>query len=507
MRRVFAAILGAAAMAALSAQPASVVAADSTVTISQGVDADTLDPLKTAVTPSDNVQRQLFETLMVHDPQGKIVPLLATSWKRVQPTVWEFKLRRDVKFWNGDPLTSTDVKFSIEKIKDPAYKSQLAPRATLIESVETPDAYTVRFATKRPTAQTPGLQGQLYIVDAKYWKEHGDAYQAEHPMGTGPYVFNQWRKDEQIVLDANPKYWGGAPSVTHVVWKPIPESASRVAALKTGETDLITNVPVQYGKSLGNGQNTRMISTKSLRVLYIGFNTLQPGPQQNRLVRQAFNYAVDVPSIIKNVLGGYGYQVAAPLPAIAGFTGYDPTIAPYKYDLAKAKALLAQAGYPEGSGLDMVLNSPTGRYNKDKEVAEAIAGQLAAIGVKATVKTQEWTTYLALNNQKALTPMYELGWGNATYDADNTLTSLLATTSRLSTYSNPELDKILEDARYELDPAKRQQLYSRALHIIHDDAPWIFLFEYEDLYATSSRIEWQARPDEVIDCKTIKLRT
>lgn len=505
MHRRFAVALLVLAFALVGAPAPRAGAADNTVVVSQGVDLDTLDPLKKTITPSNNIYYQMFDQLCTHDASGKLVPEVATSWKQINPTTWEFKLRHDIKFWNGDPLTSADVKFSVEKIKDPAEKSEQIPRVITIASIETPDPYTVRFITQKPDALIPGRPWALSIVDAKYWKEHGDAYQAEHPMGSGPFVFNHWRKDEELAMDANANYWGGKPQVDHLIFRPIPENAARVAALKTGATDIITNVPVQYALSLAGGRNTKMVSTRSTRVLFIAFNTMKPGWQQNKLVRQAFNYAINVPGLIKNVLGGRAYEVNGPLPP--SHFGYDPKIVAYHLDIAKAKALLAQAGFPDGKGLpEITLNSPAGRYNKDKEVAEAVAGQLQQnLGIKVTVKTQEWPTYVGLTSQRALTPMYELGWGNDTFDADDTLTSLLSGAGRLSTYDNPEVTKEILAARFELDAKKRQAMYDDILTKVHEDAPWLFLFQYEDLYATSKRVTWQPRADELIYGRDIKV--
>jgi peptide/nickel transport system substrate-binding protein len=508
------ALLSFAALLALSlggsAALAPAGAADSTVTISQGVDPVTMDPLKRTITPTTNVHYNIFDTLVRQDREGKLFPWVATSWKRVTPTVWEFKLRHDVKFWNGDPLTSADVKFSVEKIKDPAEGSEQGPRVATVERIETPDSYTVRYITAKPTAMIAGYPWQVFIVDSKYWKEHGDdvghssGYQAEHPMGSGPYIFKSWRKDEQLVTEANANYWHGRPSVDSVIWKPIPEAAARVAALRTGETDLITNVPAQYQLQLAGGRNTRLTSARSIRVLFFAFNTLKPGPQQNKLVRQALNYAIDVPAIIQTVLGGRAYAVNTPLPP--NFVGYDPKIPFYHHDLAKAKELLAKAGYPDGKGIDMLINAPIGRYNKDKEIAEAIAGQLSQTGGHFTTKIQEWTTYVNFTSSRGLTPVYELAWGNNSYDADNTLTSLFTSDARLSTYANPALDKLIVDARYETDPKKRQAVYDKSLEIIHDEAPWLFMFQYEDLYATTKRLAWEARGDEDIFCDEMKLK-
>jgi peptide/nickel transport system substrate-binding protein len=467
------------------------------VTISQGVDVDTLNPLATTITPSFNVLHHVFERLADYGSKpGDYEARLAVSWQRINPTTEEYKLRHGVVFSNGDPFTSTDVKFSVEWIKNPANASKQTPFVREIDRVEAPDPYTVRFISKTPTAIPPGLQNPIFIMDAKYVQSKGNAYLAEHPVGTGPYVLREWRRDDQVVFDANPRWWGGKPKVEHVIFKPIPEAGARVAALKTGATDLITNVPPQYQIQLVGGVNTKLVSTRSLRQLFIAFNTLTPGPQQNKLVRQAINYAVDVPAIVKNVLGGRGYEITSPIPP--NYFGYDPTVPGYKHDVAKAKALLAKAGYPDGKGLSLTLNAPIGRYNRDREVAEAVAGQLQSVGIQTTVRPQEWVSYSDQINRRALTPMYELGWNQPSADADGVITSLFTSTAPISCYSNPEIDKLADQARTELDTTKRKALYKRIATILYDEAPWIVMFEYEDLYATSKRLHWQPRGDEYI---------
>jgi peptide/nickel transport system substrate-binding protein len=423
-------------------------------------------------------------------------PKLALSWKRVNPTTEEYTLRRGVRFSNGDPFTSDDVKYTVAWIKDPANVSKQTPYVRDIDRVETDGPYVVRFISKLPTAIPPGLQNPLFIVDAKYFAAKGNAYVAEHPIGTGPYVLREWKRDDQAAFDVNPTWWGGRPKIDHVIFRPIPEAAARVAALRTGATDVITNVPPQDQAQLSAGENTKLVSTRSLRQLFIAFNTLQPGPQQNKLVRQAMNDAVDVPAIVKNVLGGHAFELTTEIPP--NYFGYDASVPGYKHDLVKAKALLAQAGYPDGKGIVVTLNAPSGRYNRDREVAEAMAGQLAAVGIQATVKPQEWVSYSDQLNRRALTPMYELGWNQPSADADGVITSLLTSNAPLSCYANPEIDKLADQARSELDVAKRKELYRRIALVLHDDAPWIVLFQYEDLYGTSKRVQWKPRGDEFI---------
>jgi peptide/nickel transport system substrate-binding protein len=494
MKRAIALLFGAAVALSASASPR---AADTTVTISQGVDADTLNPDATTITPTFNVVHHFYERLADYGARpGEYEARLATSWKRINPTTEEYTLRRGVTFSNGDPFTSADVKFTVEWIKNPANKSLQTPYVREIDHVDTPDPYTVHFVSKAPTAIPPGLQNPVFIMDAKYVQARGNAYVAEHPVGTGPYVLREWKRDDQVVMDANPRWWNGKPKVDHVIFKPIPEAAARVAALRTGATDLITNVPPQYQIQLVGGTNTKLVSTRSLRQLFIAFNTLQPGPQQNKLVRQAISYAVDVPSIVKNVLGGRGYELTSPIPP--NYFGYDASVPGYTHDVAKAKALLAKAGYPDGKGVTLIVNAPIGRYNRDREVAEAVSGQLQAVGIQATVKPQEWVSYSDQVNRRALTPLYELGWNQPSADADGIITSLFTTKAPLSCYSNPEIDKLADEARGELDVPKRKALYKRIATILHEDAPWIVLFQYEDLYATSKRLRWQPRGDEYI---------
>jgi peptide/nickel transport system substrate-binding protein len=491
----------AAALAALllfaafaPAQPGR--AADtSTITISQGVDADTLNPIDTTITPTNNVVQHVFERLVDYgDKPGQYVGRLATSWKRVSPNVEQYTLRRNVKFSNGDPFTAADVKFSVDYIKDPKNASKQTSYVREIDKVETPDPYTVLFISNSTRAIAPGLTYPIFIVDAKYFAARGRNYMDEHPIGTGPYVLKEWRKDDQMTFDLNPNWWGGKPKIEHVVFKPIPEAAARVAALKTGAADLITNVPVQYATSIEGGTTTKMASTRSLRQLFIAFNLTFPGPQQNKLVRQAMSYAVNVPAIVKSVLGGRGYELSSMIPP--NYFGYDASVPSYKYDPAKAKALLAQAGFPDGKGLSIVLNTPTGRYNRDREVAEAIAGQLTAVGIAVTVKPQEWTTYSGLFNRKQLTPLYELGWNAPAADADGLLTPLFESGSPISTYKNDAVDKMIAVARGELDVARRKAEYKQIATALHDDAAWIVLFEYEDLYGTNKRLVFQPRGDE-----------
>jgi peptide/nickel transport system substrate-binding protein len=463
------------------------------IVVAQGVDPSTLDPHNHQETPAFNILSNMFDTLLQRTPDLKIEPLLAESYKLIDDKTWEFKLRQGVKFHNGDDFNAEAVKFSLERIANPANKMKQNASLKFIDHVEIVDDYTVRVVTKEPFAALPAFLC-LYgaIVSPKYLKEKGDIYIATNPIGTGPFKFVKWNKDDQLIMEANPSYFRGAPRIKTAIFRPIPEATTRVAALQTGDVDIITNVPPNLVPQIeGSGQG--FISTApSVRVIFIGIDLLNGGPVADKRVRQALNYAVDADSIIKNVLEGHGFRVATPL--TKDHVGYNPQIKPYSFDPEKAKKLLAEAGYP--NGFDLVLNSPDGRYLNDKQVAEAIAGQWQKVGVRTQVRTHEWGNYVNMSYTHKNGPVYLLGWGNTTYDADNTYFPLFHTGEILSNYSHQEVDKLIEEARLTMDETKRLGLYHKAAEIIVEDAGWVFLYQQEDIYGASNRLDWKARPDE-----------
>ncbi|HWP49899.1 MAG TPA: ABC transporter substrate-binding protein [Candidatus Limnocylindrales bacterium] len=485
-------LLGILFILALNFSPAS-AEPQGQVVVAQGVDPSTLDPHNHQETPAFNVLLNMFDTLLRRTPDLKIEPLLAESYRLIDDKIWEFKLRRGIKFHNGEDFNAEAVKFSLERIANPENKMKQLSSLKFLDHVEIIDEYTVHIVTKEPFAPLPAflcLYGS--IVPPKYVKEKGDTYIATHPVGTGAFRFVKWTKDDQLVMEANPSYFRGAPSVKTVIFRPIPEATTRVAALLTGDVDIITNVPPNLVPQIeGSGQ--AFISTApSVRVIFVGIDTLHGGPVADKRVRQALNYAVDVNSLIKNVLEGHGFRVATPL--TKDHFGYNPDIQPYPFDPDKAKKLLAEAGYP--NGFDLILNSPDGRYLNDKQIAEAIAGQWQKVGIRTQVKTHEWGNYVNMMYTHKPGPVYLLGWGNSTYDADNTYFPLFHTGELLSNYSNPEFDKLIEEARITMDENKRRELYHKAAELIVEDAAWVFLYEQEDIYGVNNRLNWKARPDE-----------
>jgi peptide/nickel transport system substrate-binding protein len=475
------------------------------VVIAQGVDPTTLDPHNHEETPAYNVLLNLYDTLLFRDRDLKLIPWLAESWRVVNPTTWEFKIRRNLKFHDGEEVDAEAVKWSLERVSSPELKMRQAPNFTLVDRVEAADKYTVRVHTKKPF---PTLENQLAlrgaIVPPKYFKEKDMATVARNPVGSGPYRFVKWAKDEAITLEANEQWWGGAPKIKTLVFRPIPEHTTRVAALQAGEADIVTNVPPHLIKQVESDPKLYTSKAPSVRTLFIWVYTHKydkehklvgpyDGPTKDKRVRQALNYAVNVDDVIKNVLEGNGIRTATVL--TSKHFGFDPKLPPYKQDVARVKQLLTEAGYP--NGVDLVLNSPDGRYLKDKEVAEAIGGQLTKAGIRTQVRTHEWGTYLnQMTYVHGAGPLALIGWGNTTWDADGTLAPLFHSGKLLSNYHNEQFDSLIDEAATTVDPKTRQALYSKALLIFLDEAPAIPLYQQMDIYGVSKRVKFQALSSE-----------
>jgi len=463
-----------------------------TVVIVQGVDPSTLDPQNHYETPAFNVLLNVYETLLVRNDEMKLTPLLATSWKLINNTTWEFTLRKGVKFHNGEDFNAAAVKFSLERIADKKNKLKQTTLVGIIDRVEIINDYTVRVITTKPY---PYLDAQLAHIGAmmppKYTQEKGPSHIALHPIGTGPYKLVRWIKDDHLMLEANDRHWGGAPRIKKAIFRPIPEATTRVAALQTQEADIIVNIPPHLARLMDWKGRSSVAKVPSSRVIFMAFDTTQGGPVADQKVRQAIAQAIDVDKIIKNVLEGNGIRLGTPFTKY--HFGYDPATRPYVFNPERAKKLLAEAG---AQGFELLLNSPNGRYLNDKEVSEAVVGDLRKVGINARVKVHEWGTYMNMTYAHKAGPSYLLGWGGATFDADATLFPMMRTGQVLSHYSNPKLDAMIEEARSTMDKAKRQKIYSEAAKLVKEDVPWAFSYQQMDIYGVSARVNWKPRPDE-----------
>jgi peptide/nickel transport system substrate-binding protein len=486
------------------------------VVIAQGVDPTTLDIMNQQESPASIIGSHIFETLWERDPNLKIIPALATEMpKLVAPTTWEVKLRRGVKFTNGEEFNAEAAKFSIERVKDP--KLRASSNFKPIESVEIVDPYTIRVHTNKPwptflTVMT-FAQAAMYPPKAYAGKQPVDI--SRQPIGTGPYKFARWAKDEEIVLEANDGWWRGAPKIKTVVFRPIPDDAVRVAALQNGEIDVAVNIPPHLANPIANHPKLFLTTAPSIRTIQLMFQThnfdekthmatgAYDGPTKDKRVRQAIQYALDADEIVKGVLDGKAMRMATMLTPL--HFGYDASLKPIKQDLAKVKKLLAEAGYP--NGVEITLNGPQGRYVRDKEVAEAAAGQLNKAGIKTTVKTYEFVNYLNnLTYKHKGGPVWLIGWGTPTIDAETVYNPLFHNGSNLGTYFNPDLDGLMDAAQKEMDEKKRLALYHQINKLWIEDAAAAPLYQQLDLYGASKRIAWKARSDERIKATEMTIK-
>jgi peptide/nickel transport system substrate-binding protein len=479
------------------------------VIIAQGVDPTTLDMMNQQETPASNVGAQMFDCLLERDQNLKLVPGLAAEMpKLVAPTTWEFKLRRGVKFHNGETFDADSVKFSIERLINPANKLRGSSSFAPIDRVEIVDPYTVRVHTKKPW---PVFLSHMALRQASMYppKEYAGkdaAAISRNPIGTGPYKFVHWSKDEEIVMEAFPGYWGGPARIKTVVFKPIPDDAVRVAALQNGEIDVAVNIPPHLAGIIEKHPKIFLSTAPSIRTIQLMIYTHQmdashkptgpyAGPTADRRVRQALAYALDVDEIVKGVMDGKAVRVATMLTSM--HFGFDPSLKPIKQDLAKSKKLLVEAGFP--NGLDLVLNGPQGRYVRDKEVAEAVAGQLTKAGIRTTLRTYEFVSYL--NNMVYVHkagPVWLIGWGQSTLDAEGIYVPLFKAPNIFVNWYNADFNGMVEEAQSQMDQNKRLALYRRINKLWIEEVPAIPLYQQIDLYGASRRLAWKARSDELI---------
>jgi len=472
------------------------------VVVVQSGEAATLDWHMHCDKNAHEPDRQIFDTLLRRNLKTlQLEGNLAESWRVVNETTWQFKLKRNVKFHNGEPFDAAAVKFSIERMLDPKQGAPGRTSIATIDHVDVVDSYTVNVITKAPfpllaVRMSPGHCGTVGIVPPKYIAQVGDATFAVKPVGTGPYKFVEWVKDERLVLDANKDYHRGAPAIERLIFRPVPELTTRVAALLSGQADLVSDIPPdQTGKIKSSSSAHVEISTLGGFVIMVKMtNYLMPGPWQDVRVRKAINYAIDMDTIIKTVLEGYGQVLGVPLEKEA--FGFNPNIKWYGYDPERAKALLREAGHP--NGFEMTLHAPNRRYMNDIEVMQAMAQMLTKVGIRAKVEVWEQSIYTTKWRKRELLPAYLVAWGGAGVFDGDLLTSSLNSKSALAIFKNEALDKMLEDAQATNDPERRKAIYFKAQELIYEEAPIIKAYQQAHIFGVSNRLDWKPWIDNML---------
>jgi len=460
--------------------------------IAFGTDVTAINALDSVTGPSRVMTDHIAEGL-VRWINGEIIPWLATGWTNVDPVTWEFKLRPNVKFHNGEPFNAEVVKATFEAILNEANKSPYRPSYQFIKEVQVVDDLTVRIVTKTPYSALLSLLPQVSMIPPKYFAEVGADGYRKKPVGTGPYRFVEHVRDDHATIQASPDYWGGPQRFQRIIYRPIPEAAARVSALLAGEVDFVADIPPEL-KPMFDGRNgTRLIIKRSPRFYLFMVNNKKPEyPTTKREVREAIAYAINRQALASEVLEGTAAPVSWQIPDTLG---EDPNAKPLAYDPKKAKQLLAQAGYP--NGLDITMDTPTGRYLKDRELADAIAGQMGQAGFRVNVRTAEWGVIIKSVYTGETAPIILLAWGTGDRDPDQFNRGVLSSKGMFSQTNYPELDALVTQIASEMDPDKRRELIAKQRAFEGENFPVIYILQLGLLGGVSEKLKgWDMQADE-----------
>jgi peptide/nickel transport system substrate-binding protein len=463
-------------------------------------DIDNWDPPNSVLREAIILGYHVFDHLAVRDLKTlKVVPNLATSWKPLDDSTWEVKLRRGVKFHDGTPFGAKDVKATFDRVLDPTKKMTARGNHAKIKSVEVVDDETVRFKTDGPYPLFVERLTAQVMQSEKVIREKGHDWMQEHPIGTGPYKLVRWSRKQEHVLVRNDEYWGAKPAFKNLRVRIIPEQATQIAELLSGGVDVIKAVPPDQMDVINKSGTARTATAPILRTAMLQLDQAArsgPNPFTDRRVRQAANLAVDTDSIIKHVLNGLGDRTAAGLNPMA--FGFDKSVAPYKQDIARAKKLLADAGYP--GGLDIRFNTgPPVVEPAIQQTNDAIVADMAKAGFRVQQHyTGDNTVLVARIKEGKAGPMFNWSWGYySVFDADAIYHDVFKCNEPYSYYCNKELDDLIHAGRSTLDQKKRAEIYAKAQRLLFDDAAYLFKWGLRGVWGISNRVDYQAPPDEV----------
>jgi peptide/nickel transport system substrate-binding protein len=470
-----------------------------TVTLAQSVDPESLDPAVDTLITSVSVMMNIYDSLVWRDGNGQIVPGLAESWDFPQPNQMRLKLRQGVKFHNGDAFTADDVVFSYGRLFDKDNPSPLLSSLRgFVDSVEKVDDYTVLVNMPAARATVVPTLVRVPILPKAAFEAAGAQAFGASPIGTGPFKFTRWDKNQQIVLTRNDDYWRGPAAIESFVIRPIPEDFSRFASLSNNEVDIITNLTAERLEEIKSTPGLKAETVPSVRNVFVGIDT-RKGPFTDVRARQALNHAIDKQALIEVVMGGYAIENAS---ACTQTLFGASKVEGYEYDPEKARALLAEAGVQGGLTVEML--GPVGRYTKDKELQEAIAGMLADVGITVTHVQPEWAEFLKQWTAE-VHPLHFVGTGNQVMDCDQHLGYRIDGARYGRFYQSDAVDALIQKELQDYDETSRKATLAEIQQIVHDDAPWIFLFDLMDMFGMTERIDWKPRSDEMVWAYDIKV--
>jgi len=485
------------------------------VIIATSGDAETMDPMLTAISTTGSVQRHMLEPLVDNSPDGKLVPWLATSWRAIDNLTWEFKLRPNVRFHNGEPFNAEVAKFNLERARDHPKSLQKA-YVSLIKDVQAVDATTLRIVTSAPSPDLVANIGSIFMLPPRHARDVGDEGLGRRPVGTGPYRFVEWVRDDRVVMEAFPNYWGQKPQATRVTIRPIPEGATRVAALLAGEVDVVEGIPVPDMPRVARTRGFKVLRKQGPRLIFLAMDTFRdrggahpqgspgipsgaPNPLKEVKVRQAIYSAINTKEIVEQVMGGAAVPAEQMLPPF--MSGYNPRIRRPIYDPSRAKRLLAEAGY--ANGFTVRLDVPTDRYVNDREVGLALVGMLQRVGINVQLNGMPRAIYFprmrvfdtSFQMSGWLTLVSSINWTAMLGCVDPKTGSGRANYGR---YCSPGLNRIIDILNTEMDERKRLEAFHRAAEFTRQDVGKIPLYFEELVRGVKEGISMPVRVDEYV---------
>lgn len=467
-----------------------------TAVIAMTGDASFLDPHKEINTTSVIVADHFFDALVERDPRTMAtIPSLAASWDIIDSLTYVFHLRHGVRFHDGVELTARDVKYSFDRILDPDFSNRVRTYATAIDSVNVIDDYTVEIKLKTAYAPIINRMASFYIVPQHYVEAIGDEEFNRNPMGSGPYRFVEWVRDDHITMVANEDYWRGAPNIKNVVFRAIPDGSTRMAALLSGEAHLADTISADDVPAVERANCCYVGTSDSNTMYYMTFNSSN-APFDDVRVRRALSYAIDWDEILE-LFGGHATRIPFPsMPTDFGYAGIAERLEGliYAYDPERARELLAEAGF--SSGLHVKLMGPAGRYPSGENVIQAVANQLEQIGVTTDIEILEWGVFYGEMYAAGLQRDLTLGsMSNPLFDPDHLMATNFDPRRSAFYFHSEELTSLIDEGMEETDPALRTEIYARAMAYLLDQAAYIWGYQVGRVYGLSNEIVWIPRVD------------
>jgi peptide/nickel transport system substrate-binding protein len=485
-----------------------------TLVIAQGADATSLDPASIGSIVADNIAKHLWASLLEITPEGEIVPYLAESFDVSDDgTEITFTLFEGLQCHDGEPLTAEDAAYSFNRAADPALGFTGNTPGFIFASLGFVEARAdseleVTIVMRQRNSIALGLIGEVYIHCQDSYQAMSRDQAADQPMGSGPYRFVEWIKDDRMVIERVADYPFAVDGFDRIVWRVVPEASTRAAELMAGNVDIIANVAPDQAAAIENSGRASVQAVAGTRRIYVGFNLREDfaaateggAAIQSTLVRQALNHAVDVETICTQLLGTDCRRATG----IVNPPNDHPTLQPYAFDPERAERLLDEAGYPRGANgvrFTLTLQSPNGRYLNDANVALAVGQYLSDVGVETNVELLDFSSvFVPLIRQKNAGPLFLLGSGGATWNAlyDMADLSRVDAGTNYTSWSNPDWFSGWDRLAATTDPAEERAIINEMLEVFYNDPPWLMMYFQPDFYGVSNRIDWEARRDEKV---------